>query len=79
MRLYLSADYLAQFDVQSILPEPVASGYRGELAFFDFTRVDPAHVAEIVMHTKPSGYWAIDTYVAIDGKPPLELKQFILP
>src|SRR5687768_15829217 len=24
-RLYLSADYLAQFDVQSVLPEPTAS------------------------------------------------------
>jgi hypothetical protein len=78
-RLYLSADYLAQFDVQTILPEPQASGFRGAYAYFDFARVDPAHAAQIVFHTKPAGYWRIDTDVAIDGKAPLHLEQLILP
>lgn len=78
-RLYLSADYLARFDVQNILPQPVASGYRGDMAWFEFERTDATRPALIVVHTKPSGYWRVDAQAAVDGGPALHIAQFILP
>lgn len=78
-RLYVSADYLGQFQIDDILPAPASSGFRGEFAYFDFARADAAHDGQIVFHMKPTGYWRVDAAIASAGMPPLRLKQFILP
>ena len=78
-RLYVSADYLGKFEIADILPAPVRSGFRGDFAYFDFTRTDARHDGRVVIHMTPTGYWGVDAAIAAEGSAPIRIKQFILP
>ena len=78
-RIYLSQEYLKQFAVGHIVPEPSASGTAGALVFYEFARPNSRQAGRIVMSLTPVGLWRRGATVGVPGASALRFSQFVLP
>lgn len=79
LRIFISADYLHATHVMDVIPEPVASGTKGEFVYYDFQRLDPGTSSEIVLHLNAISYWSTGARIFAHGARPVDFDQVILP
>jgi hypothetical protein len=79
VRLLISTEYLKDFEVVDIKPEPSASGTADGVFFYEFERSDPASSVAIIMTLKPQGFWSQNATLGLPGSTPLKFNQFVLP
>ena len=78
-RIYLSQEYLSQFTVGDIVPEPAASGTAGSLVFYEFERPNSRQAAHVLFSLTPNGVWRHSATVGVPGASALRFSQFVLP
>jgi hypothetical protein len=79
IRLLISSEYLNEFEIVDIKPEPTASGTADGVFFYEFEQLDPGRSSEIVLKLKPEGFWSKHATLALPGAAPIKFNQFVLP
>jgi len=78
-RVWIDHDYLEQFDVDHIVPEPESSAAGPDRTTYVFRVADPTRPARITFGLVPQGFGRLRARVGLAGQPPVELSQFVFP
>ena len=79
LKLYISGDYLHDFTISDIVPEPAASGSSGSFVYYTFTRPNARQPGRVVFHMRPNGFWGKTATSALQGATAIRFNQFVLP
>jgi hypothetical protein len=79
VRVWFDHEYLSNFDLQHIIPEPETAEASPARTTYVFRVSDPSRPARITFGLVPQGVGRLRGQVGLPGAPPVELSQFIFP
>jgi hypothetical protein len=76
-RVEINGDYLEEFRIERITPEPAAVRMTGRNIVYEFASAAPG--ASISFHLHPQRLWRRTATITIDGGAPLHISQLTYP
>lgn len=79
VRVWIDHEYLREFDIDHIIPEPVHSEAAPGRTVYAFARSDVSRPARITFGLIPQGFGPLHARMGVGAAPPVEISQFVYP